>query len=113
MSVDLDFVTSIGTIGTAFATIALVILLYKAIKQMESTVHLSKLQSEFRFRPWVGPNGAIKELSVNSNNQYQFDIGIKNFGEIPAEYVVAYSKQDSQLIKKSELKLDEFKIEYR
>ena len=106
--VDLDIVTSIGTIGTAFATIALVFLLYKAIKQMESTVHLSKLQSEFRFRPWVGPNGGIKEASVNSKNQYQFDVSLKNYGEIPAEYVTAYSKQDSKQIQKSDLKLKEF-----
>ena len=103
---DIDIITGIGTIGTAFATIALVILLYKAIKQMESTVQLSKLQSEFRFRPWVGPNGGITELSVNANNQHQFDVGLKNYGEIPAEYVKAYSKQETKLISKSDLKLD-------
>ena len=101
---DLVIVETISSVGTAIATIALVILLYRTIKQMEATVSLSRIQTEFRFRPWVGPTNSIKELSNSINGKRQFEIVIKNFGEIPAEYVKAYFKHDTKLISKNDLK---------
>ncbi len=91
-------------IGTAAATIALVILLYRTVKQLESTVQLSRVQTEYRFRPWVGPSNSIKELKDSINGKHQFEIGIKNFGEIPAEYVMAHFKQDNKLMTKADIK---------
>jgi len=76
-------IEAITAILTAIATIALVILLWRTLKQFESTAQLSRLQSEYRFRPWVGPINSIKYLKTQ-DGKYQFDIGIKNFGEIPA-----------------------------
>jgi len=51
--VDLAIIEAIGALGTAAATIALVILLYRTVKQLEATVNLSKIQTDYRFRPWV------------------------------------------------------------
>ena len=47
--------------ATAAATIALVILLFLTVKQFEAQVEVSRIQTEFRFRPWIGPTGPIKK----------------------------------------------------
>ena len=47
--------------ATAAATIALVILLFLTVKQFEAQVEVSRIQTEFRFRPWIGPTGTIKK----------------------------------------------------
>ncbi len=70
----------IGAIATAVATIALVFVLWKTIKQFEATVQLSRVQTEFRFRPWIGPLHEIKKVEQSVNDKVQFDVSIKNFG---------------------------------
>jgi len=54
-------IEAIGSIATAVATIALVILLYRTVKQFEATVEVSRIQTEYRFRPWIGHSGAINK----------------------------------------------------
>ena len=103
---DLQILEAIGVLATAAATGALAILLYRTIKQFEATVEVSRIQTEYRFRPWIGPNNSIQELSVNSDGRHHFDVGIKNFGEIPAEYVKAYFKLNSKMMSKDDLKSD-------
>ncbi len=44
---DIETLTVIGSLGTAIATIILVILLWKTIKQFETTAKLSAHQMEF------------------------------------------------------------------
>ena len=105
--VDLIIIETISSVGTAIATIALVILLYRTIKQMEATVYLSRVQTQYRFRPWVGPTNSIKELTNSINGKRQFEVVIKNFGEIPAEHVNVYFKQDTKLISKNDLKSED------
>jgi len=85
---------------TALATIALVILLWRTLKQFESTASLSRLESEYRFRPWIGPINSIKYLKTQ-DGKYQFDVGVKNFGEIPASNVVAMYSMKNELIDQS------------
>jgi hypothetical protein len=88
---DYDLLTVIGqlgSIGTAVATIALVFLFWKTIKQLEETVKLSKIQSNYRFRPWIGPFNRIEFLS-SKDGKDQFCITIKNYGEIPSSGVTA------------------------
>lgn len=95
--IDVSVLETIGVLGTAAATIALVILLYRTVKQLEATVKLSKIQTDYRFRPWVGPLNSIKSIPPNGN-QNQYDCTIKNYGEIPAQYVKAYCKIDTTLM---------------
>ena len=97
----------IGAIGTAIGTIALVFLFWKTIKQLEETVKLSKIQSNYRFRPWIGPLNSIQFISTNESRD-QFSITIKNYGEIPASNVDARFTMDTkpftkEIIKKTEL----------
>ena len=76
-------------IATAAATIALVILLFLTVKQFEAQVEVSRIQTEFRFRPWIGPTGTIKKMEKSISDDCQFDIAIKNYGELPANDVTA------------------------
>ncbi|RMW39854.1 MAG: hypothetical protein EA446_02025 [Nitrosopumilus sp.] len=76
-------------IATAVATCVLVILLYFTIKQFESQVEVSRIQTEFRFRPWIGPTGPITKMEKSISEDCQFDIAIKNYGELPASKVTA------------------------
>ena len=69
----------IGAIATAVATIALVFVLWRTIRQLEASVKLSKVQTEFRFRPWIGPLHDIKKVEQSVNDKTQFDVSIKNF----------------------------------
>ena len=68
----------------------IVVLLAKTVKDYAQVAKVSKLQTEQRFRPWIGPTTGIELLrSVDSKHQYA--VTIKNFGEIPASNVIATS----------------------
>lgn len=101
---DLTIIDTIASIGTAIATIALVFLLYKAIQQMETTVKLSRVQTEYRFRPWIGPNSGIAKLPKSVNANHQFEIIIKNFGELPSSAVTAKFTMDNNPISRDDAK---------
>ncbi len=95
---------TLGVLATAIATILLVLMLWKAIKQMESTVELSKIQTNLRFRPWIGPSTGIKPLGLSSDgDKQQFEVVVKNFGEIVAEEVTVFCKKDTKEISKDEI----------
>jgi hypothetical protein len=95
--VELAVLEAIGVLGSAAANIALVFLLYRTIKQFEATANLSKIQIDYRFRPWIGPLNSIHALSSNEKTN-QYDCMIKNYGEIPAQYVKAYCKIDTKIM---------------
>jgi hypothetical protein len=80
-------------VGTAVLAIALV----RTFRHLEATTKLSKIETEHRLRPWVGPVNAIQALpSTGEKNQY--DCIIKNFGILPAQYVEAYCKIDTKIM---------------
>src|ERR1044071_3065070 len=64
-----------------------VVLLWKTVKDFAELAKVSKLQTEVRFRPWVGPSGGF-ELLRDEQDKKQYSIAIKNFGEVPATNVV-------------------------
>jgi len=103
--VELATIEAVGVLGTAAATIALVLLLYRTVKQLEATVSLSKVQTDYRFRPWIGPLNSIKALPPNET-QNQYDCTIKNYGEIPAQSVKAFCKIDTKLMDRTVFKTD-------
>ena len=74
------------------AEIAIVFLLWKTVKDFAELAKVSKLQTEVRFRPWVGPSGNIQHVRDDTeSNKKQFAITIKNFGEVPSTGVTAMS----------------------
>jgi len=64
-----------------------VVLLWKTVKDFAELAKVSKLQTEVRFRPWVGPSGGF-ELLRDDDGKKQYSIAMKNFGEVPATNVV-------------------------
>jgi len=110
--VEIEILGVIGSLATAAATIVLVILLWRAIKQMEVTVKLSKVQTEFRFRPWIGPINVIEAMG-EVEGKTQFDVTLKNYGELPAEYLKASFKVDTEIMSKEAInseKIDKFNL---
>ncbi|HEV2193732.1 MAG TPA: hypothetical protein VGR54_08965 [Nitrosopumilaceae archaeon] len=103
----LTVIGQIGSIGTAIGTIALVFLFWKTIKQLEETVKLSRIQSNYRFRPWVGPLNNIQFISTTPDARDQFSITMKNYGEIPASNVIAKFTMKTEPITKEILKKPE------
>jgi hypothetical protein len=69
---------------------AVVILLWKTVKDFAELAKVSKLQTEVRFRPWVGPSGGFEFLRED-NDKKQYSIAMKNFGEVPASNVIVTS----------------------
>lgn len=100
---DYELLSVIGSLATACATIVLVILLWRTIRQMEATVVLSRVQTEFRFRPWIGPTNSIKSVGKNSEGQFQFDVTIRNYGELPATSVSASFCASDKIMTKDKL----------
>lgn len=70
-----------------FLDIGVILLLWKTVKDFAELAKVSKLQTEVRFRPWVGPNGGI-ELLREDDDKKQYSITMKNFGEVPASNVI-------------------------
>jgi len=103
---DLEILTVGGSLGTAVATIILVILLWKTIQQFETTAKLSAVQMEFRFRPWVGPVNSIKAMG-EANGKSQFDVAMKNYGELPTTQLEASFKVDTKMMTKEVFKSEE------
>ena len=111
--VDLDQLEQIFTILNTFGTIILIILFWKTIKYLEESSRNARIQTEYRFRQWVGPTNSIKPMST-ADNRHQFVIEIKNYGEIPASNVVAMFKMNTQIMSKDLIKnpegLDSFNL---
>ena len=70
--------------------VGIVILLWKTVKDFAELAKVSKLQTEVRFRPWVGPSGGFEFLRED-NDKRQYSIAMKNFGEVPASNVIVIS----------------------
>lgn len=74
-------------IMAVFLEMAVVVLLWKTVKDFAELAKVSKLQTEVRFRPWVGPSGGFEFLRDDSDKK-QYSIAMKNFGEVPASNVI-------------------------
>lgn len=73
-----------------FLEMAVVVLLYKTVKDFAELAKVSKLQTQVRFRPWVGPSGGFEFLR-DDNDKKQYSIAMKNFGEVPSTNVIVTS----------------------
>ena len=86
---ELETIGQIGSIGTAVATVALVLLFWKTIQQLGETVKVSRIQITHRFRPWIGPFDSIKQMAVEAGRE-KFSITVKNYGELPSSNVIVF-----------------------
>jgi hypothetical protein len=70
-----------------FLEAGVVLLLWKTVKDFAELAKVSKLQTEVRFRPWLGPSGGF-ELLREDHGKKRYSINMKNFGEVPASNVI-------------------------
>lgn len=109
MEYGLEFFATIGHLMTGFGTVLLSVLLYKTFRHMEASTRATELQTEHKFRPWIGPTGIIKELDVGADKK-RFEIMIRNYGEYASADVIVKSLVKSEMITKDELKLLDRKL---
>jgi hypothetical protein len=92
------------------AEIIIVFLLWKTVLDFSETAKVSRLQSNYRFRPWVGPSSGIQYMQA-TNGKSQYSITIKNFAEIPAsKVIVRYATKKGEMPKKELLKQSDLGI---
>ena len=88
-TMDLEILVGIAHWLTGVGTIVLAIALIRTFKHMEVVTKMSSIETEYRLRPWIGPTGPIKKMEKSISDDCQFDITIKNFGELAASNVTA------------------------
>lgn len=87
---------------TGVGTIVLAIALIRTFKHMEAVTQMTSIETEYRLRPWIAPIGPIKKMEKSINDDCQFDITIKNFGELAASGVTAkFVKSNEPLTRES------------
>jgi len=86
----LALIATMGHLMTGVGTVVLVILIIKTLKHMEVATRFTEVQTNYKFRPWVGPSNIIKEIESDDKNN-RFEIMLKNFGDLPAPSVTVKS----------------------
>lgn len=99
------WLTGVGTVVLAFALI-------RTFRHLAASTRISKIEIEYRLRPWIGPISGIKRMDESIDGNIQFSIIIKNFGDLPANFVKAKSIVDTKPLTKESLKqpLSEFNL---
>jgi len=112
MSESLEFWVGVAHWLTGVGTIGLAIVLIRTFHHLSASTRMSKIETEYRLRPWIGPIDGIKRMDESINGDIQFSITIKNFGDLPATQVTAKSIVDTKPITKEDLKqpLSEFNL---
>ncbi len=87
---------------TGIGTVVLAVALIRTFKHMEAVTKMTSMETEYRLRPWIGPTGPIKKMEKSISDDCQFDVTIKNYGEIPASAVTAkFVKSSKPLTRES------------
>ena len=97
MSTSIEFWVGIAHWLTGLGTVILAIALVRTFRHLEASTRMSKIETEYRLRPWIGPINSITALPPKDQAN-QYDCTIKNYGELPAQYVKAYCKIDTKLM---------------
>ena len=88
---------------TGIGTVVLAIALIRTFKHMEAVTKMTTIETNYRLRPWIGPTGPIKKMEKSITDDCQFDIPIKNFGELAAASVTAKFVKDSKPLTRQSL----------
>jgi len=102
MEYDIEMVVGIAHWLTGIGTVVLAVALIRTFKHMEAVTKMTSIETEYRLRPWIGPTGPIKKMEKSISDDCQFDIIIRNYGEIPANAVTAkFVKSSKPLTRES------------
>lgn len=106
--VDPDTLALIATMGhlmTGIGTVILVVLIVKTLGHMKIATRFTEVQTNYKFRPWIGPSNTIKELDGDEKNT-RFEIMLKNFGDLPAASVTIVSLVSESAISREQITND-------
>ena len=99
---NLEIIVGIAHWATGIGTVVLAVALIRTFKHMAAVTKMTSLETEYRLRPWIGPTGPIKKMEKSISDDCQFEITIKNYGEIPANAVTAkFVKSSKPLTRES------------
>ena len=96
MGHNIEMVIGIAHWMTGIGTIVLAVALVRTFKHMEAVTKMTSIETEYRLRPWIAPTGPIKKMEKSITDDCQFDITIKNFGELAANNVTAKFVKSTQ-----------------
>ncbi len=91
---------------TGIATVVLAIALIRTFHHMQAVTKMTSLETEYRLRPWIAPTGPIKKMEKSISDDCQFDITIKNYGELPANAVIAKFVNSSKPLSRESFQSD-------
>ncbi len=86
---DIEMVVGIAHWLTGIGTVVLAIALIRTFHHMRIVTEMTSIETEYRLRPWIAPTGPIKKMEKSISDDCQFDIAIRNYGEIAASSVTA------------------------
>lgn len=98
----LALIATIGHLMTGIGTAILVVLIVKTLKHMKIATRFTEIQTNYKFRPWIGPSNTIKEIDGNEKND-RFEILLKNYGDLPAQSVTVASMISSDHISRNQV----------
>lgn len=104
----LNFIATIGHIMTGIGTVVLVVLIVKTLHHMKTATRFTEVQTNYKFRPWVGPANSIREID-GSDGSLRFEITLKNFGDLPAHRVIVRSVVSGEKISREQVKSENAK----
>ncbi len=103
---DVEIIIGIAHWLTGIGTVVLAVALIRTFKHMEAVTKMTSIETEYRLRPWIGPTGPIKKMEKSINDDCQFDITIKNYGELPANAVIAKFVNSSKPLSRESFQSD-------
>ncbi len=86
---DIEMVVGVAHWLTGIGTVVLAIALIRTFHHMRIVTEMTSIETEYRLRPWIAPTGPIKKMEKSISDDCQFDIAIRNYGEIAASSVTA------------------------
>jgi len=86
---ELEMLVGVAHWLTGIGTVVLAVALIRTFKHMEVVSKMTSIETEYRLRPWIAPTGPIKKMEKSISDDCQFEITIKNFGELAASAVTA------------------------
>jgi len=89
MEYDIEMVVGIAHWLTGIGTVVLAVALIRTFHHMRIVTEMTSIETEYRLRPWIAPTGPIKKMEKSISDDCQFDIAIRNYGEIAASSVTA------------------------
>ncbi|MEK0330670.1 MAG: hypothetical protein QQN65_05405 [Nitrosopumilus sp.] len=89
MQISIELWVGVAHWLTGVGTVVLAIALIRTFHHMQAITKMTSIETEYRLRPWIAPTGPIKKMEKSISDDCQFDVTIKNYGELAANSVTA------------------------